>query len=290
MIGIDLGGTRIKGVVVNPNGEVIFQALTNTLDDKSGSWKHAIKETVQKLQKHSNDALVGISAPGLPDDSHSCIAYMPGRLDGLENLIWSDYLNIPCKILNDGVAALVAEAKVGAAKGNKNVVMLTLGTGVGGAILLNGMPYGGHFNKAGHFGHMVINHNGDKDVTNMPGSLEECIGNCTIEKRSMGKYTSTAQMIEAMRNGDSFAKQIWLNSVRHLGLGLASIANMFSPEIIVLGGGIVEAGDDLFLPLADFMDEYEWRPGGSQQKIVKAHCGEYAGAIGAAIFANQNDH
>jgi glucokinase len=140
-------------------------------------------------------------------------------------------------------------------------------------------------NKAGHIGHMVINDEGDCDVTGMPGSLEECIGNCTIEKRSGGKFSSTHQMLEAYKNGDAFAKEVWLKSVRQLGAGLASIANILSPEVIVLGGGITQAGDDLFIPLNEFMKQFEWQPAGYTTEIVKATYGDMAGAIGAASYA-----
>ena len=163
--------------------------------------------------------------------------------------------------------------------------MLTLGTGVGGAILIDGKPYQGAFHKAGHIGHMVINHEGECDVTGMPGSLEDCIGNCTIQKRSKGKFASTHALLAAYRNGDTFAKEVWLKSVKQLAIGLASITNILSPETIVLGGGITEAGKDLFEPLLQYMEQYEWRAGGHKVEIVKATHGDLAGAIGAACFA-----
>jgi glucokinase len=119
----------------------------------------------------------------------------------------------------------------------------------------------------------------------MPGSLEDCIGNCTIHKRSRGKFTSTQEMLVAFKKGDEFAKAVWLKSVRQLGAGLASIANILSPELIVLGGGITEANDDLFVPLNGFMKQFEWQPNGSTTTIVKAAYGDMAGAIGAACFA-----
>ena len=163
--------------------------------------------------------------------------------------------------------------------------MLTLGTGVGGAILIDGKAYQGAFKKAGHIGHMVINDEGEPDVTGMPGSLEECIGNCTVEKRSNGKFTSTHELLEAYKMGDAFSKEVWLKSVRHLAIGLATVTNILSPEIIVLGGGITEAGSDLFEPLKEYMNKYEWRAGGNKVEIVKATYGAMAGAIGAACFA-----
>jgi glucokinase len=286
-IGIDLGGTRIKGVAIDAEGNVLHQTYTATNDGEGETWKAAIAKTVNELKQKLNldEVSVGISAPGLPNKENSTIAFMPGRLGGLENFLWKDYLKCPVYVLNDGVAALVAEAKTGAAKDSTNAIMVTLGTGVGGALLINKQPYQGSFNKAGHIGHMVIDSNGDVDVTNMPGSLEECIGNCTIEKRSKGKFTSTQELLHAYRNGDEIAKQVWLTSVKKLAIGLASASNLISPDTIVIGGGIAEANDDLFIPLNKWFDEFEWQPGGIRPRIVKAIQGDLAGAIGAACFA-----
>jgi glucokinase len=286
-IGIDLGGTRIKGVAIDADGNVLEQLYNPTNDGDDSSWKEtvatSVKELASRLKQH--EFSIGISAPGLPDDENTAIAFMPGRMQGLENFNWTNFLQRPTYVLNDAVAAMMGEAKFGAARDKKHVVMLTLGTGVGGAILIDGKPYQGVFNKAGHIGHMVIDDEGDCDVTGMPGSLEECMGNCTIEKRSKGKFTSTSQLIEACRQGDAGAKEIWLKSVRQLAIGLASVVNILSPEIIVLGGGVTQAGSDLFDPLEEFMNQYEWRPGGNKTEIVKAHYGDMAGAIGAACFA-----
>lgn len=286
-IGIDLGGTRIKAVAINSTGEILEQSYTATDDGDDHRWKQSVATAVSGLMQKtgSSSAVIGISAPGLPNSTNDCIAFMPGRMQGLENFNWSAHLHQPAYVLNDAVAALMAEARFGACKAVKHAVMLTLGTGVGGAILIDGKPYQGAFSKAGHIGHMVIDHLGDNDVTGMPGSLEECIGNCTIAKRSAGKFNSTRDLLDAASAGDTDATEIWLKSVRKLAIGLASITNILSPEVIVLGGGITEAGDALFQPLATFMDQYEWRAGGNATRIVKAKYGDLAGAIGAASFA-----
>jgi glucokinase len=286
-IGIDLGGTRIKGVAVDTAGNVLQQSYMPTRDGEGEVWKQVIQSIVNDLKAkvQTDKIVVGISAPGLPNHENTAIACMPGRLEGLENFNWKDYLQCDTYVLNDGVAAMVAEAKTGAAKNSTNAVMVTLGTGVGGALLINKQPYQGSFNKAGHIGHMVIDSDGDCDVTNMPGSLEECIGNCTIEKRSKGKFTSTHDLLLAMRSGDEFAKKTWLASVKKLAIGLASVSNIISPDTIVVGGGIAGADDDLFIPLNKWFDEFEWQPGGIRPVIVKAVHGDMSGAIGAACFA-----
>jgi len=286
-IGIDLGGTRIKAVAIDANGNVLHENYQPTNDGDDKVWKNAVANAVKELQailkiKKLN---IGLSAPGLPNENNTAIACMPGRMQGIENFIWTDFLHHPTYVLNDGVAAIIGEVKLGAAKNRKNVAMLTLGTGVGGAIFIDGKPYQGAFNKAGHIGHMVIDHEGDCDVTGMPGSLEECIGNYSVEKRSKGKFTSTHEMLEAYRQGDPVAKEVWLKSVRQLAAGIASVANILSPEMIVLGGGITQAGEILFEPLTQYMNEFEWRPTGKGVAIVKAVLGDMAGAIGAACFA-----
>lgn len=286
-IGIDIGGTRIKAVLIDKDGNVLYHTYKPTVDKSDMTWRQTVIDIAEEIKKKfdEKDLVLGISAPGLPNENNTAIAYMPGRMQGLENFNWQSKLQLPTCVLNDAVAAMVAEARFGAAKRISNAVMVTLGTGVGGAILIDGKPYQGAFNKAGHIGHMVIDDEGDCDVTGMPGSLEECIGECTIAKRTEGKFSSTKELILAMKNGDEYAKKTWLKSVRQLAIGLSSITNILSPQTIVLGGGITEAGADLFDPLREYMEQYEWRAGGKQAEIVKAIFGDLAGAVGAAFYA-----
>lgn len=288
-IGIDLGGTRIKAVAIDESGNILHQFFQATNDGDDTIWKNAILIALKEIKGKVKCAgsVIGISAPGLPNANNSAIAYMPGRLQGLENFEWTEFLKMKTFVLNDAISAMMGEARFGAAKDRKNVVMITLGTGVGGAILIDGKPYQGSFNKAGHIGHMVIDSEGEQDIIGMPGSLEDALGNCSIEKRTSGKFKTTHQLLEAFRNGDSFAKEIWLTSVKKLAIGLASITNILSPEMIIIGGGIAEAGNDLFEPLENFMDKYEWRAGGNQTEIVKAQYGDFSGAVGAACFARE---
>lgn len=291
-IGIDLGGTRIKAVAIDTRGNVLDEYYQSTSDGNDHQWKQAVAKVVKRWRSNSNikDAVVGISAPGLPNATHSAIAFMPGRLQGLENFEWSSFLGVHSFVLNDAVAAMIAEARFGAAKNSKHMVMLTLGTGVGGAILINSQPYLGAFGKAGHIGHMVINDEGTPDICGMPGSLEDAIGDVTILRRSGGRFASTQELLVAYRGGDGQAREVWLTSVRKLAIGLASLTNILSPETIVLGGGICEAGKDLFEPLKDYMSRYEWRAGGNMAPIVKAHFGDKAGAIGAACFSMEKNN
>lgn len=286
-IGVDLGGTRIKTVALDSERQTLHNMYTPTSDSEGNHWKLTVKSSIDEITSTLgiHDFMVGISAPGIPDSNNASIAYMPGRLNGLENFSWTDFLGHQTWVLNDAVAALMAEATLGAARNKRHVVMLTLGTGVGGAILIDGKPYQGSFQKAGHIGHIALNCDHETDITGIPGSLEDAIGNCTVEKRSLGRYRDTHALLEAYRSGDHFAQWVWLSSVRKLAIGIASITNMLSPDCVVLGGGIMEAGKDLLEPLDNFLSLYEWRAGGNKVEILKAHFNDLSGAIGAACFA-----
>jgi glucokinase len=189
-------------------------------------------------------------------------------------------------VINDGHAALNAETWLGAGRGCRDLVMLTLGTGVGGAILVDGRVLIGSTGRGGHLGHMTVNATGDKDIVNTPGSLEDAIGNCTVARRTGGRFTSTDALIAAHRQGDRAATEVWLASIDALAAALASIVNAVDPSRIILGGGITaSAGDALFGPLRARMNDVEWRPDGTPVEIVAAELGDEAGAIGAAKLA-----
>ncbi|GAB3907455.1 glucokinase [Larkinella knui] len=292
-IGIDIGGTRIKGVLIDPKtGEVLHRVVCPTNDGQDGQWKTAVFDTFQQLQAVAQGSVsgVGLSAPGLPTPANDAIACMPGRLPGLENFNWSAFLGVPVRVLNDAHAALMAEARYGAAKDCRNALMLTLGTGVGGGLLINGNLYQGYYQMAGHLGHVSVNADSNHlGITNMPGNLEDAIGNATVGRRSFGKYQTTQELVDQYRQQEPLATLVWLTSVRQLAVTIAGFANAFSPETVVLGGGITQAGDSLFGPLESFLEVFEWRPAGKKTTIRKAHFEDWAGAIGAAGFiANES--
>jgi glucokinase len=145
----------------------------------------------------------------------------------------------------------------------------------------------GHIGRAGHFGHLSLNPEGPPDITGAPGSLEDAIGDSTVSARSGGRFSSTRDLVAAVRKNDGGAREVWLASVRALAAGIASLINALDPEIVILGGGITQAGPTLFRPLDKFLDKFEWRPGGSRARIVRAKLGDRAGAFGAAWKAIQ---
>lgn len=287
-IGVDLGGTNIKIVVISNNGDVL-EYLTCDTADTEGSWALTIKENIELIEKQRGQSPchIGLAAPGLAAKDGRSIAYMQGRLKGLQGFVWQDFLESTARIvvLNDAHAALLGEVWRGAAKGFRNAILLTLGTGVGGAVLVDGRLIKGQIGRAGHLGHVTVNSDGSPDIVNAPGSLEQMIGNYNVAERSGGRFTSTRLLVEAHLRGDSEATTIWLRSIHHLAAAVASFINALDPEIVIVGGGIAQAGSALFDPLHKELDRFEWRPLGHTVQVIPAALGENAGAIGAAYHA-----
>jgi glucokinase len=209
---------------------------------------------------------------------------MQGRLGEVQGLKWTEYLerNKPVPVLNDAQAALLGEVWKGSAIGAQNAILLTLGTGVGGAMMVDGRILKGHIGRAGHFGHASLDVNGANDIVNTPGSLENMIGNCTVKERSEGRFESTHDLVSAAQRGDAEAQKVWDKSVHQLGCAIVSFINIADPEVVIIGGGMATAGAALFEPLKRILDQHEWRPHGHRARLVAATLGEFAGAIGAA--------
>jgi glucokinase len=285
--GIDLGGTQIKGVLVDEVGGILRTESRPTNDD--GTDAVAFAKSIQTLAHDlGSDLPLGISAPGLVREDGRAIGWLPGRLHGLENLDWTEFLrrDVTVPVTNDAHASLLGEAWIGAARELMNVVMITLGTGVGGAAMVEGRLLRGHLGRAGHLGHVTVDfHSKERSVVGTPGALECFVGNYNVRERTEGRFETTHALIAAYRAGDDFARECWLKSVRMLGCAIASFVNVLDPEVVIIGGGIAAAGDALFVPLASELDAIEWRPAGHAVKLIPAELGEWAGAIGAARTA-----
>ncbi|MEP1085079.1 ROK family protein [Algoriphagus sp.] len=295
-LGIDIGGTQIKLVVLDGSGKILQQTeySTHDSDENSLGWKDKIvalitEKTREYASGDSSKMGCGISAPGLVDSSNRKTLYMPERLQGIEGLDWSKELNREIVVLNDGHSACLAEYEGFYKKeGIKNMLILTLGTGVGGGVIINGELFQGALQRAGHFGHSVVDHMGAKTMTNMVGSLEYAVGNFSVSERTHGRYSTVKALVQAYAEGDPVASYWWLTTVQKLATSLASLINAFSPEVIVLGGGITSGARDLLMkPLREFMELYEWAPSGKPVPIIEANYHGFAGAIGAALMAKR---
>ena len=288
ILGIDLGGTHVKGLVVDEWGRVHAEDTRPTEDGAAGAWRDNVRRVVAGLQgRFPTIAVAGLCAPGLASRDEKMIVSMPGRLRGLEGLDWSGELGLPTVVLNDAHAALLGEVWLGAARGGTNVLMITLGTGVGGAAMVDGRLLRGHLGRAGHVGHLSLDPAGQPDIVRTPGSLEDAIGDCTVDQRSGGRFATTRELVAAVIAGDEAARAVWERSTGALGAALAGLINVLDPQMIVLGGGIAAAGEALFTPLTVALDRMEWRIGATGVALVPAKLGAQAGAFGAVYRALQ---
>jgi glucokinase len=295
-IGIDLGGTNIKAALIDgASGELVTSLSKPTLDgefiNNEPRFAYTVREIVHELEAKAGGVKlrVGLSAPGLANPNGRCIDWMPGRMHGLEKFDWPSFLDREVQVLNDAHAALLGEVWIGAAKGCRDVFMITLGTGVGGAVLSGGRLLKGHIGRGGHLGHITVDANAPKDIFNTPGSLESFLGNKTLQERGAGKYENTHVLVAAAASDDATAKALWLESVRYLAVGIVSLVNVLDPELVILGGGIASgAGDQLMQPLQTYLDEFEWAPGGHRVRLALASAGEWAGAYGCVHQLNSS--
>lgn len=288
-IGIDLGGTNIKAALIDcATGAAVATLSKPTLDGEFVGdvprFAVTVRGIVEELEAKAGAQKldIGLSAPGLADPDDRRIRLMPGRMFGLEQFDWSAFLGRRVSVLNDAHAALLGEVWIGAARGCSDAFMLTLGTGVGGAVYAGGRLLKGVIGRAGHLGHITVDANAPRDDFNTPGSLEAAIGNQTITARGQGRYATTLDLISKVAADDAEASAIWLESVRKLAAAVASLINVLDPEVVIIGGGIASgAGPHLFEPLGRFLDEFEWRPADHRARIVPAMAGDMAGCFGA---------
>lgn len=288
-IGIDIGGTSIKAVALTPDG---IEIAREHADFEAGSplqFAETAKAVFRSLIRATGGKplAVGLCAPGLAAADGRSIVNLPDRLPGMEGLDWTAVLDcgLSVPVLNDAQAALAGEIWLGAARGATNVLLLTLGTGVGGAAMVDGRLLRGHSGRAGHVGHISLNPFGKPDICGTPGSLESAVGNDTIRERTGGRFVTTLALIQACESGDAAARGFWQTTLRDLAAGIVSLANVLDPEVVVIGGGIATAGASLFGPLREQVRLMEWQLPDHALRIVPASLGDKAGACGAARHA-----
>lgn len=297
LFGIDIGGTKMKMVCMDTDYQVLQTLqwpeddVLHTRDVDARAWTEAINNALSKIcnEYHGEPTVIGISSPGFPNKDYKSIADMPGRLQDLKNYTWEEHLDFDGSIfiINDAKAALLAEIHTPEFEGVQNVIMLTIGTGVGGAAMVDGNVLEGHLGRAGHLGNMSVDVDGPPTLTSIPGGLDIVVGNCGLEQRTHGLFDDLIDLQEGYARGEPVATEYWLKTVKALAVGICSFVNVLDPEYVIIGGGAASAGRYLFDPLASYMELYEWRPDSQSVKIRAARQGYFAGAIGAGIFAYQ---
>ena len=295
VIGIDIGGTNIKGVLMN-NGKVIarIQHPTQSKTNKKILLEQIFKYIEKLIKKGKNISGIGIGIAG-PVDFENQKILNPPNVVILKNLelgkIIEEKFKIKTIIENDGHLMTLAETILGAGKNKNNVIGITLGTGVGGGIVMNKKIIHGKTGTAGEMGHMSIDRHGRKCSCGSRGCLETYLGEGGIRKTSyefFNKRIRSYDLHQMARKGNSKAIQAWKEVGKHLGAGLANVVDMFNPEIIIVGGGIARgAGELLMNPAKKEMRKNILSKSAKKTSVVLAKLNEYAGAVGAALLLNQ---
>ena len=309
-IGIDLGGTNIKAGVVSEEFEIVAKSSCKTDLPRPGEEicadmaKVALEAVEAAGLTLADIEAVGIGTPGTANSETGVIEYSNnlGFLNFPVVELMKTHIDKPCYVENDANAAAYGEFIAGAAKGANDAVCITLGTGVGGGIIINKKIYSG-FNFAGaEIGHTVINVDGPQCTCGRKGCFEvysSATGLIRMTKEAMEKdpasllhteseengKVSARTAFNAMRKGDATAKQVVDDYIKYLACGIANTINIFQPDILCIGGGVCNEGDPLLLPLKKLVaKEVYTRNSDKNTEIVIAKLGNDAGIIGAAFL------
>lgn len=299
-IGIDMGGTTVKYGVVRGH-EIIHEceALeTKQFDGAKGLLPKLIEE-INALQKQWPIRAVGMGVPGFTDIRTGYVhelTNVPGWLRVKAGVVLTKGTGLPVTVENDANAMCYAEWAHGAGKGAENMIAVTLGTGVGGALVINGQLYRGSAFGAGEIGQMSIDYRGVMGEHGNAGALEKYVGNRETAARAAALYRKAGQKVKAeecpphvlaaaARKGDPVAMAVWDEFTTRLAAGLSACVWLLNPDRIVVGGGVARAGSIVFEPLRRKIREQVAEPFHKQLKIVPAKFSNDAGIIGAAAVA-----
>jgi len=314
-IGVDLGGTSIKIGLVDDKGNIVLKGKTNT-NPKRG-YKEVVADMAKLIKKISSDSQIdfneisgiGIGTPGTPDSKNGVILFS-------SNLYFKNvpirkelnkYIDMPIYLDNDANVAALAESEFGASKNVENSILLTLGTGIGGGIIIDNKIYSG-FNKAGsELGHMTIVHDGLQCACGNKGCFEKYASALALVQQTIEGAKSNSNSIlnklvdydyskinaktvfEGQRLNDETSNKVIKQYIDYLATGVVSLINILFPEYIIIGGGLGNEGENLLKPLREAVNKKVYHSRGIlPTKIVSAQMGNDAGIIGAAMLVKQN--
>ncbi len=311
-IGIDLGGTNIAVGVVREAGSILAETSAKTLAERP--YQEVIRDMAACVMKavtkagmtEADISSIGIGIPGVAQGDS-------GVVFNCTNLGWINvplraemqkYINKPVFIDNDANVAALAESYFGVSAGYKSSVMITLGTGVGGGIVINGRPWAGAHGRGGEIGHMTLVPDGAPCTCGNNGCVErycsataiirmakqECYSfpNTAILKKAGGDINrvNAKLVIDAAKEGDASALRVFNSFIKYLAMTINDITAFFDPDIIVLGGGVSYAGDFLLNSVAELLPRYQMFKALPIPKLALAKLGNEAGIVGAAMLGN----
>ncbi len=312
VLAIDLGGTKIAAAIVSGDGKITAREYWPTLAQEGpqavigriiSAIEHLLHQSGMELpQLHG----ISLAAAGALDIHRGIVTLSP-NLPGWHDVPLRDIIRekfrTPTFLVHDATAAALGEYHFGAGRGTKNLIYVTVSTGIGGGIIINGKLYQGATGSAGEVGHMTIDVDGPKCNCGNYGCLEMFASGTAVAREAvrrirLGEQSSlsglakgklediTAEMVDqAARNGDSLAADILLQAARYLGIGMASLVNILNPEMIILGGGMSRMGDRLLGPVRQVINERAYPVSAQAVRLVTAQLGGDAEVVGAAVFA-----
>ena len=307
-VGLDVGGTDIKAGLVGDDGGVVVRAVRATRPERGAGAvladmaALATELVAEAAVPESAVVGVGIGAPG-PLSPTRGVIFQAANLPGFKDVPVRDELasrvGLPAVLDNDANAAAYGEFWVGAGRGVRDVVLFTLGTGVGSGVVIDGRLLRGHFENAAELGHTIVEPGGRTCACGQRGCLEQYSSAGSIVRRVVeaveggagtvltrhpeGIAAITAEAVaEAVRQGDDFASRIWDDACRYLAIACLNVQHSFNPARVVLGGGMSAAGDLLLQAVRQHLDSQRWSLLGDTPEVVLAELGNDAGVIGAA--------
>ncbi len=298
VVGVDVGGTNIKLGLVHPRGFVIARSHFPTKPFSSSKSKlitvlaKEIKKIIACEKLEIREVVgIGIGLPGLIDYGKGIVRFLP-NIPGWKNVplksILQKKLNMPVFVDNDVKLITLAEWKFGAGRGVKNLICLTLGTGVGSGLILDNRLYRGAGNAAGELGHMPLNEQGPACNCGGFGCFERYVGNkplFALASRIMNTPDMTTPKMFALANqGNAKALRFWHEAAIRIGNGLVGVVNLFNPQLIIIGGGVSNNEKFLFPTIRTVIKRRAMGLQASMVKIKRAEFGDDAGIIGAQVL------
>jgi len=306
VIGVDLGGTKLRAGVVDPGLRVHHRAVRRS----RGGDQAELLDTVVAAVTEARDAAggevaaVGFGVPSLVDVARGVVVstvHLPLADVPFRDLV-AERLGLPVWVDNDANVALLAEARAGAARGVAHAVMLTLGTGIGGAALVDGRLLHGAVGAAAELGHMVVDVDGPRCPCGSFGCLEAVASGTALGREgervargapdsalgralAAGREVNGALVTELAHDGDPASRDLVALLGTRLGVGIANLVNVFNPEVVVVGGGVIAAGELLLAPARQVVADRALSPSRELARIVPARFGEESGMLGAAVLA-----
>jgi glucokinase len=315
--GVDLGGTSMSAVVADPAGKILGMAEADTPRDGGGDPSPIVREIGKTVREAAQAAgadvgdlsALGIGAPGTLDPETGFLSKAPnlGWIDVPLTRLLKDETGLPSFAAGDVQSAIMGEHTFGAAKGAASAVGVWIGTGLGGGVIIGGELYRGACGAAGEIGHMVIVENGPQCGCGRKGCVESLVSRTAIERdlraaiakgrksvvldimAAKGRERITSGILrKALKAEDRLTREVLGRAQEHLGVFVANLINIFDPEVVVIGGGIVEKlGDDFVAPIRELAQAEAMPRQGGPTKVVPSALGDDAGTLGASEIARR---